>query len=118
MNPVLRTIRACVHSARYARYSTLPSEAVIFMEDDMMVTCWHPEKPFPYECSLPLPENKHEDNSVLRVGEKDIAEIFKKKKDFMVIDELTKLTYTTKHKWFPRSRDKKAKKTEPDRPYL
>ncbi|XP_014472997.1 PREDICTED: 39S ribosomal protein L42, mitochondrial [Dinoponera quadriceps] len=116
MNPVLRTIR--VYSARHVKYSTLPSEAVIFMGNDM-VACWHPDKPFPYECSLPLPEEKHEDNSsVLKVGEKDIAEIFKKKKDFMVIDELTKLTYTTKHRWFPRSRDKKPKDLLPDRPYL
>lgn len=117
MNPVLRTIRACVYSVRHARYSTLPSEAVIFM-DDNMVACWHPEKPFPYECSLPLPENKHEDNSVLRVGEKDVADIFKKKKELFVIDELRKITYTTKHRWFPKSRSKKIRPIEPDRPYL
>ncbi|EFN89980.1 28S ribosomal protein S32, mitochondrial [Harpegnathos saltator] len=83
-----------------------------------MVVCWHPEKQFPYKYSLPLSEVVHEDNSVLRIGDKDVAEMFKKKKEFMVIDELTKLTYTTKHRWFPRSRDKKAKNTEPDRPYL
>lgn len=117
MNSVLRTIRTCVYSVRHAKYSTLPSEAVIFKEDDM-VACWHPEIPFPYECSLPVPENKYEDNSVLRVGDKDIAEVFHKKQETMVIDELSKLTYTTKHRWFPRSRDKKAKKTKPDRPYL
>ncbi|XP_032665105.1 39S ribosomal protein L42, mitochondrial [Odontomachus brunneus] len=117
MNPVLRTIRACVYSARHAKYSTLPSEAVVFMEDNM-VACWHPEKQFPYECSLPLPEDKHEDNSVLRVGDKDVAEVFKKKKQLVVIDELSKMTYTTKHRWFPRSRSKKTKKTKPDRCYL
>lgn len=117
MNPVLRTIQACIRSARHAKYSTLPSEAVIFMEDDRMVVCWHPEKPFPYECSLPLPEEKP-DISVLCIGDKDVTEVFRKKKPYQVVEELAKITYTTKHRWYPRSRDKRAKKTEPDRPYL
>ncbi|EGI61438.1 PREDICTED: 39S ribosomal protein L42, mitochondrial [Acromyrmex echinatior] len=117
MNPVLYTIRACVRFARHAKYSTLPSEAVIFMEDNRMVVCWHPEKIFPYECSLPLPEEKP-DISVLRIGNKEVAEMFRKKKEYQVVEELAKITYTTKHKWYPRSRDKKAKDTEPDRPYL
>lgn len=116
MNPVLRTIRACVHSVRHTKYSTLPSEAIIFMEDEM-VACWHPEKTFPYECSLPLPEDKP-DTSILCIGDKEIADVFRKKKPHMVVEELSKITYTTKHKWYPRSRDKKAKTTEPDRPYL
>lgn len=117
MNPVLRTIQACIRSARHAKYSTLPSEAVIFMEDDRMVVCWHPEKPFPYECSLPLPEEKP-DTSVLCIGDKDVTDVFRKKKPYQIVEELAKITYTTKHRWYPRSRDKKAKKTEPDRPYL
>ncbi|XP_029155935.1 39S ribosomal protein L42, mitochondrial isoform X2 [Nylanderia fulva] len=117
MNPMLRTVRACMYSVRHAQYSTLPSEAVIFTEDDRMVVCWHPEKQFPYECSLPLPEEKP-DTSALRVGDKDIADVFRKTKPLQLVHELAKITHTTKHKWFPRSRDKRAKKTEPDRPYL
>lgn len=117
MNPMLRIIQTCVRSARYAKYSTLPSEAVIFMEDDRMIVCWHPEKPFPYECSLPLPEEKP-DISVLCIGDKDVADVFRKKKPYQVIEELAKITYTTKHRWYPSSRDKKERKPEPDRPYL
>jgi len=117
MNPILRTLRSCVYFARHAKYSTLPSEAVIFTEDDSMVICWHPEQPFPYECSLPLPEEKP-DTSVLRIGKKDIEDIFWQKKPYQVVEELANITYTTKHRWYPKSRDKKAKKTEPDRPYL
>lgn len=117
MNPVLRTIRAYICSTRHIKYSTLPLEAVIFTEDDRMIVCWHPEKPFPYECSLPLLEDKP-DTSVLCIGDKDVADVFRKKKSYQVVEELAKITYTTKHKWYPRSRDKKAKNTEPDRPYL
>lgn len=118
MTPVLRALRGCIQSARYARYSTLPSEAVIFMEDDMVV-CWHPEQPFPYECSLPLPASEEKlDTSILRIGHKDVADVFRKKEPFAVIQELSKITYTTKHRWFPKSRLKKAKKTPPNRPYL
>ncbi|KYN27707.1 PREDICTED: 39S ribosomal protein L42, mitochondrial [Trachymyrmex cornetzi] len=117
MNPMLCTIRACIRSARQVKYSTLPSEAVIFTEDNCMVVCWHPEKAFPYECSLPLPEEKP-NTSVLCIGNKEITEMFRKKKEYQVVEELAKVTYTTKHKWYPRTRDKKAKDTEPDRPYL
>jgi len=117
MNPVLRALRSCVYSVRHAKYSTLPSEAVIFTEDDNMIVCWHPEQPFPYECSLPLPEEKP-DTSVLRIGEKDIKDIFWQKKPYQVVEELANITYTTKHRWYSRSKDKKAKKTERNRPYL
>lgn len=117
MNCMLRTMRACVNFTRHARYSTLPTEAIMFVEDEMVV-CWHPEKPFPYECSLSLPEKKLITDSVLCIGDKDVADIFRKKKPHMVIEDLAKITYTCKHRWYPRSRDKKAKMTEPDRPYL
>lgn len=117
MNPTLRTIRA-IYSVRHAKYSTLPSEAVIFTEDDRMIVCWHPEKQFPYEYSLPLPEENLPDTSVLCIGNKDVTDVFKKKKPYQVVEELSKITYTTKHRWYPRSRDKRAKQTEPDRPYL
>lgn len=85
-----------------------------------MVVCWHPEQPFPYECSLPLPEEKT-DTAVLRIGEKEIKDIFWKKKPFEVVEELAKVTYTTKHKWYPTTgtrKDKTMRKILPDRPYL
>jgi len=47
-----------------------------------------------------------------------VADVFRKKKPYQVVEELAKITYTTKHRWYPRSRDKRAKDTEPDRPYL
>ncbi|KAJ8686746.1 hypothetical protein QAD02_022540 [Eretmocerus hayati] len=98
-------------------YSKLPSELVVFM-DDQMVVCWHPEQPFPYECSKPLPAKKPEVDTVLKVGEKDVKEMFTKPKKEMLPIELAKITYTCKHRWYPRARDKKRVITPPDRPYL
>lgn len=116
MNTIVRNVIKL--GTKYSRYSTLPPEIVAFTDKNMIV-CWHPNQGFPYEYSQPiLEETKASSNSVLRIGEKDVSEVFRKKKASDVVEELAKLTYTTKHRWYPRSRDKRAKKTEPDRPYL
>ncbi|XP_043681464.1 39S ribosomal protein L42, mitochondrial [Vespula pensylvanica] len=117
MNTIAR-IGIRMWRGKYPSYSTLPPEVVVFTDKDMII-CWHPDQGFPYECSKPiLEEQVLTSNTVLKIGEKDIQDVFRKKKEDDVIAELAKLTFTTKHKWYPRSRDKKAKKTEPDRPYL
>ncbi|XP_043791873.1 39S ribosomal protein L42, mitochondrial [Apis laboriosa] len=96
----------------------LPSEFVIPMSNDMII-CWHPEREFPYKYSLPLPQEKETlSNSVLCIGEKEIADVFKHKRKEVVIEELRKMTYTTKHRWYPKKRLLRFKKVEPDRPYL
>lgn len=102
---------ACAYSSK------LPSELVVFMEDNLVV-CWHPETPFPYECTKPLPVKQPKPESVLKVGELEVKAMFRKPRAELIPHELAKITYTTKHMWFPRARDKKAKKTKPDRPYL
>ena len=101
---------------RVKNYSTLPPEVVIHLDKDTIV-CWHPEQPFPYECSKPLPERK-ESNAVLKVGFEEVNEMFRQTTPQAIAEELAKITQTTKHRWFPRSRDKRAKKTNPDRKYL
>ncbi|KAH0554134.1 hypothetical protein KQX54_007891 [Cotesia glomerata] len=98
-------------------YSNKPDELVIFKND--MAICWHPEVDFPYECSKPIPKAKQTPKSVLNTSEEEAMKMFSREKPRLVIvEELAKMTYTTKHRWFPRARDKKAKKTVPDRPYL
>ncbi|XP_015114634.1 39S ribosomal protein L42, mitochondrial [Diachasma alloeum] len=99
------------------KYSSNPKELVFFM--DNMAVCWHPEPKFPYECSKPLPEVKPAPHSVLKITEEEAYKVWTPPKKVVVIaEEMAKKTYTTKHIWFPRPRDKRAKKTEPDRPYL
>ncbi|XP_012278550.1 39S ribosomal protein L42, mitochondrial [Orussus abietinus] len=102
---------------RNVNYSMLPSQVVVVADDDTIV-CWHPEETFPYECSKPLPEAKPGSNSVLKIGENEINSVFRKVNPELAPQMLAKITFTTKHRWYPRSRDRKAKKTEPNRPYL
>lgn len=101
------------------RPASLSTECVVFSDDGSTIVCWHPEQAFPYECSRPLPEPVSESNSVLNIEDQANAyAVFRKKSDEVVRQELMKITHTTKHRWFPRSRDKFAKKTPSDREYL
>lgn len=84
-----------------------------------MVVAWHPPRKFPYEFTKPLPKVEAQPDSVLKVDANDTHKTFKTQPPRAIIaDELAALTYTTKHIWFPRARDKKNKKTPPNRPYL
>ena len=88
--------------------------------DKTTFVAWHPDVEFPYEFSKPIPV-KVENSSSSVINEsamKDAQRAFKSLHPEVARQELQKLTYTTKHRWFPRARDKKAKKTEMDRPYL
>ncbi|XP_017878270.1 39S ribosomal protein L42, mitochondrial [Ceratina calcarata] len=121
MNAMLNVTKR-IFNASCKRYSSsskkLPSELVIPINREMII-CWHPEKKFPYECSLPIPEEKEiPSNSVLCIGEKEIADVFKHKRPEVVVEELTKLTYTTKHRWYPKNYRRRYRKPEIERPYL
>ncbi|XP_073968840.1 mitochondrial ribosomal protein L42 [Rhodnius prolixus] len=94
-------------------------DPIVVTNDGSTIVCWHPEKEFPYECTKPLPEQLEESStSVLKNSEKNVYTVFAKKSLDTVPDELAKITYTTKHRWYPRNRDKRAKKTPRDRSYL
>lgn len=91
--------------------------------DGTTIVCWHPEQPFSYEHSQPLPVTEKNTNSVLKVQNVDeIYNIFKPKKEEFVRQELMALTFTNKHKWFvPKKRVRKRqffKPLLPDREYL
>ncbi|KDR11909.1 28S ribosomal protein L42, mitochondrial [Zootermopsis nevadensis] len=93
-------------------------EQVTVTDDGSIIVCWHPETHFPYDCSRALPVEQ-ETHSNLKIQSLDeVDSVFNEKKEEFVRQELMSLTYTTKHRWFPRARDKYAKKTPPDREYL
>lgn len=81
---------------------------------------WHPEPTFPYECSKPIERAPIRSGPSLVRDELVLAGAsqLKAKHPDMVREELSKVTFTTKHRWFPRARNKKAKKTPMDREYL
>lgn len=88
-------------------------------DDGSTIVALHKEQEFPYEFSKPLPEESIEDMSVLRMSDySEVKRVFKEMKPEFAKQQLCSLTLTTPHRWFPRARDKKAKKTEMNRPYL
>ena len=95
-------------------------EKVAITNDGKTIVAWHPDVEFPYEFSKPIPKAAEAESASLI---KDIKiqtamRAFKDKHPEVARQELMSLTHTTKHRWFPRSRDKRSKKTPMDRPYL
>jgi large subunit ribosomal protein L42 len=105
-------------SLRQASSSHKLGEQITVTDDGSVIVCWHPEPHFPYECSRPLPEDQDTHSTLKIQSLEEVRSVFKEKKQEFVRQELMSLTYTTKHRWFPRGRDKYAKKTPPDREYL
>ncbi|XP_055839348.1 39S ribosomal protein L42, mitochondrial [Episyrphus balteatus] len=95
-------------------------EAIAVSDNGKTIVAWHPDTPFPYEFSRPISPTVAKDSGSL-VKEASLTNAmraFKEKHPEVARQELMNLTHTTKHRWFPRSRDKRAKKTPMDRPYL
>lgn len=95
-------------------------EAVVITDDGKTIVCWHPEPQVPYELSMPLPEGLPESDSILKVQDNEaMKKLFRQQHPFFIRKELQELTFTTKHKWFPQSQKRFAKKNPPrDREYL
>lgn len=92
---------------------------IVITDDGSTIVALHQDKDFPYECSRPLPEENKQDNGVLRMTDySEVKRVFKEMKPEFARKQLSSLTLTTEHRWFPRARDKKAKKNEMNRPYL
>lgn len=95
-------------------------DSVAVTKNGKTIVAWHPDTPFPYEHTMPLPQTVETQSSevIKETALQTAMSAFKNKHPEVARQELMKLTHTTKHRWFPRSRDKKAKKTPMDRPYL
>lgn len=109
-------------------YSTVPKTAfgglslvdqVVTTKDNSTFVAYHPNREFPYELTRPLPPPTRPSSSLIKDEAIQAAnKAFTSKHPELVREELRKVTFTTKHIWFPRGRDKKAKKTPMDREYL
>lgn len=92
---------------------------IVMTDDGSTIVALHPDKEFPYEHSRALPEEMKKDNSVLKMTDyEEVKRVFKNMPPEMARKQLSTLTLTTEHRWFPRARDKKAKENEMNRPYL
>lgn len=94
-------------------------DKVVTTSDNSTFVAWHPIREFPYELSKPIPPKAIPSSSLVKEEALATAmSAFERKHPEIVRQELSRVTYTTKHRWFPRSRDRKAKKTPMDREYL
>jgi len=91
------------------------SERVVVADGGRTIVCWHPEEPFPYEFTQPLPVSAPAPEVTLL---KDLKFSYRDMSPEETRNKLAKLTYTTKHAWFPKSRLRKRKNIVPDREYL
>ncbi|XP_059612792.1 large ribosomal subunit protein mL42 [Phlebotomus argentipes] len=122
----MSTFRACrIFLRNYATKHPVGAqnlvESVAVTDDGSTLVAWHPKPAFPYEFSKPIPPPVERDNSsLLKENALNTAmQAFKTKHPEVARAELMKITHTTKHPWYPRPRDKRAKKNTPlDRPYL
>lgn len=95
-------------------------EKIALTDDQKTFVAWHPTKEFPYEFTRPIPVCEERDRSAVikESAMKTASDALQRKHPEIARQELQKITFTTKHRWFPRARDKRAKKTPMDRPYL
>lgn len=108
-------------ASNVSAHSSKTERAIVVTDDASTIVCYHPESTFPYEFTKPLPVNSVQDNSVLRVQNKDfVHEVFSKPNKEIVQQELMKITYTTKHRWVPPKKWKRkfAHQKLVDREYL
>ncbi|CAL1292525.1 unnamed protein product [Larinioides sclopetarius] len=102
--------RFILPTSSYLLYSTVKDKSswVVLTNNGQTICCWHPEEAPPYEHTRPLPEIEpelREGDSVLKVQYRRDAK-YRFKPDGPTNEELAKMTYTTKHRWFPNNEKK------------
>ncbi|XP_077540256.1 mitochondrial ribosomal protein L42 [Haemaphysalis longicornis] len=84
-------------------------QRIVLTDDGSTIVCWHPEEEFPYEHTKPLPNIRprlDEANSALKLQYR-LENIEKHyRNDRLEIEDLVKMTYTTKHRWYPNNKKK------------
>lgn len=123
----LLVLQSRIHLSCVANYSIKTAisgkgyvERIALTANKKMFVAVHPNSEVPYEMSRPLPLSKNSDSgSLLKQSSLDSAmSAFKSKSAAVAVQELAQMTHTTRHRWYPRSRDKRAKNTPMDRKYL
>ena len=99
-------------------------ERIVVSNDGCIVCCWHPEPKFPYEFTRPIPRSEISGTpSPLKIQvTEDMKELYHHKPERFHRRDLMKLTWTTKHRWFPnRKRREQAmheRKNPREKPFL
>lgn len=98
-------------------------ERIAVTEDGAVIACWHPPPKFPYEMSRGLPVQESATSSPLKVTvTEDMKELYHHKPERFARRDLMRITWTTKHKWFPSKRriyeEIDEKKNPREKPYM
>ena len=98
-------------------------ERIAVTEDGAVIACWHPPPKFPYEMSRGLPVQESATSSPLKVTvTEDMKELYHHKHERFARRDLMRITWTTKHKWFPSKRriykEIDEKKNPREKPYM
>ncbi|TRY74471.1 hypothetical protein TCAL_12586 [Tigriopus californicus] len=111
-----------VRGLRGVPANTYRQERVTSNSDGSVLVCWHPEPRFPYALTRPMPRAQAPGtHSKLKIQSvEDMQELYHHKPARYQIRDLMRLTWTTKHRWFPNHAHRKedAKKNPRERPYL
>lgn len=123
----LQWVKSCKYIENSRLYSSTTTATglralvnkVVTTSDNKTYVAWHPTEDFPYEKSRPLPPSAEASSSIIKdTAVQNAMRAFGTKHPEIARQELSKATFTTKHRWYPRARDKKAKKTPMDREFL
>lgn len=114
------TLRKTLTTNSFLIKRYLTNSKIVISDNGSTLVCWHPRPTIPYELTKPIViEKVPESNSILKsTWGPQLKQLFKSKHPDIARQELMALTHTTKHRWYPRSRDRRAKDTEMDREYL
>ena len=99
-------------------------ERIAVTEDGAVIACWHPPPNFPYEMSRSLPvEEAAASSSPLKVTvTEDMKELYHHKHERFARRDLMRITWTTKHRWFPSKRkmwqEIDERKNPREKPYM
>lgn len=125
LNPInLLKSHKILHACRYCYANTATGvyglvDEVVTLKNNTAFLALHPTVDFPYEKSRPLPPASAPSSSLIKdTVSQNAMRAFGAKHPEVARKELMAATFTCKHRWFPRSRDKKRKPQPTDREYL
>lgn len=111
-------IGAVCHACHKSTYSVLPEDynckvELALTSDSKTIVCYHPSLEIPYEHTKPVPRpdpvnNKEE--TLDQVLKSRLNEEKLKNDRGLTIEELSKMFYTTKHRWYPMGQYQRRRK--------
>merc|ERR1712088_833423 len=97
-------------SQRGLRKAPYREERIVTNEDGSVIVCWHPEPKFPYEFTQPIPRNIPTEQTMQVQAIEDMKELYHHKPERFARRDLMRLTWTSKHRWFGKSRAQQLRK--------